>query len=156
MSPKQHFWMYIWRDPIKNQFISRNVMALMARINQRFRLCVLPDTNPFNYTLLNNSWAHKHTEVCVFANSTQKHKGMNHYLNNLLPVSAWMPSHDALLLCLPFYKNYFWPKCDLLNHNTNSCNRSFGKLMQEENLTNFSPQRWILKRQWRREEVNVN
>lgn len=76
--------------------------------------------------------------VCIFADVfPQKHAGMNHYWNNLLPVSAWMPSHDALMLCLSSYKNYLWPKCDLLNQNTYSWNQSSSMLMQVETLMIF-------------------
>lgn len=64
--------------------------------------------------------------------SPQKHAEMNHCWNNLLSVSAWMPSQDALMLCLSSYKNYLWPKCDLLNQNTYSWNQSSGMLMQVE------------------------
>ena len=76
--------------------------------------------------------------VCIFADvSPQQHVGMNHYWNNLLSVSAWMPSHDAPMLCLSSYKNYLWPKCDLLNQNTYSWNQSSSMLMQPETLIIF-------------------
>lgn len=94
-------------------------------------LCRLPVTGEW-FSPLNNA------VVCIFADvSPQKHVGMNHYWNNLLSVTAWMPSHDALMLCLSSYKNYLWPKCDLLNQNTYSWNQSFSMLMQVETLIIF-------------------
>lgn len=55
----------------------------------------------------------------------------------LFPDLSTLPSHDALMLCLSSYKNYLWPKCDLLNQNTYSWNQSSSMLMQVETLIIF-------------------